>query len=157
MCFGVETNTQDVDGEVLVERDYSGVSENLIHTTFAKFVGPQQQIPPMVSAKKIDGQPLYKLARKGIVVERKPVPITIYELTIKKIALPLVSFFIRCSKGTYVRTVSFDIGQIIGCGACLHSLRRLESGHFKLADAYPISEIRTWNKSKLLQNCIPLS
>ena len=157
LCLGVETNTQDVDGEILAKRDYSHVSEDLIRATFTKFVGPQEQIPPMVSAKKVGGQPLYKLARKGIVIERNPVPITIYDLTIKAIEPPLVSFSIRCSKGTYVRTVCFDIGQIVGCGACLQTLRRLESGHFKLNDAYSISEIRTWDKSKLIEKCIPIN
>ena len=157
MCLGVETSTQDVDGKILAQREYAHVSDDLIRETFARFIGSQEQIPPMVSAKKIDGRPLYKLARKGIVIERKPVPITVYELAVKKIKLPIISFSIRCSKGTYVRTVCFDIGQSIGCGACLQTLRRLESGHFNLVDAHPISEIRSWDKSKLLENCIPVS
>lgn len=156
MCLGIETNTQDADGNILKENDYSQVTDDLINETFNQFVGAQDQIPPMVSAKKIDGKPLYKLARKGIVVQRQPVPITIYQLVIKKIKLPIISFATKCSKGTYVRTLSFDIGRRIGCGAHLQSLRRIESGDFKVYDAFPISEIRTWDKSKLFENCIPI-
>ena len=156
MCLGIETSTQDAEGNILSENDYSRVTDNLINETFNQFIGPQNQIPPMVSAKKINGQPLYKLARKGIVVERQPVPITIYQLVVKEIKLPIISFAAKCSKGTYVRTLSFDIGRKIGCGAHLQTLRRIESGNLKVYDAFPISEIRTWDKAKLIEHCFPI-
>ena len=156
MHLGIETSTQDAGGDIVVQKDLSGITDSLIHEAFAKFTGPQEQIPPMVSAKKIGGKPLYKLARKGIVVPRKPIPVTIYELSVKQIRLPTISLSVTCSKGTYVRTLCCDIGKDLGCGAHLKSLRRIVSGYFNVADAFPISEIRTWNRTKVLENCKPV-
>ncbi len=154
MCLGIETSTQDGEGKILNEQDYSGVTEEMVHDVCAGFVGAQTQIPPMVSAKKQNGKPLYKLARQGIVVEREPVPIHIYYLSIEKIDLPVVRFSVKCSKGTYIRTLCADIGTLLGCGAHLKSLRRTKSGDFSLPDAHTMSEIKTWDIHKLFENCL---
>ena len=156
MCIGVTTDTQDSSGQVQENKDWSYVTEDLIEEGFSRFSGEQLQVPPMVSAKKIGGQPLYKLARKGIIVDREPVPITIHKLTIDKIQLPIIDFTVTCSKGTYIRTLCYDIGKVLGCGAHLKSLRRLVSGCFNLEDAFPVSEIKTWNKESLMEHIIPL-
>ncbi len=114
------------------------------------------QVPPMVSAIKMGGQPLYKLARKGREVEREPRPVRINYINIERIALPDIEFEIGCSKGTYVRTICHDIGQRLGCGACLQNLRRLKSGRFDVADAYGIDTIKSWELEDLMNAKIHL-
>lgn len=110
----------------------------------------------MVSAVKKDGKRLYKLARKGVEVEREPRPITIHEFTVQAVRLPDIDFRLRCSKGTYVRTLAADIGRDLGCGGHLLALRRTASGKFSVADAYHMDEIKTWEREALLQKMIPL-
>ncbi len=156
MEIGKETFTQDAEGEITAETDWSAVTEEQIHAACTKFKGEIEQIPPMVSAKKQDGKRLYKLARKGIEVERQPRPITIHELTVDNVSLPNVSFMVHCSKGTYVRTLCYDIGKVLGCGAFLKVLRRTQSGSFHIKDAFDMETIRSWNREMLLANFIPL-
>lgn len=141
--LGVVTNTQDITGTITEEHDVSGISAEKIQNVFNQFLGQQQQIPPMVSAIKIHGQPLYKLARKGKTVEREPRTIIIHDLTIHDIRENEVDFSVTCSKGTYVRTLCDDIGKALGCGGCMASLRRTHSGSFEITEKVKtISEIK---------------
>lgn len=131
--LGETTNTQDAEGEVLLKRP---VPEDLtleqVKAAFDTLKGDFYQTPPMVSAVKINGVPLYKLARKGQEVEREPRFVRVYDYEITRFAPPEVDFRVVCSKGFYVRTYANDIGEKLGCGAHLSALRRTRSGHFKL-------------------------
>lgn len=129
--LGVTTSTQDREGEVVEEKPVPALGDGDIHAAFDAFRGDFYQTPPMVSAVKIEGVPLYKLARQGKEVERKPRFVRVYDAQIQRIELPDVDFRVVCSKGFYVRTYAHDIGQKLGCGAHLTSLRRTRSGHFK--------------------------
>ncbi len=154
MCLGIETHSQDAQGEVTRRGDWSGVSPEQVRAVCAEFVGAQLQIPPMVSAKKVNGKRLYKYARKGIEIDRPPKSIVIHHLDIREIELPMTSIAVKCSKGTYIRTLCHDIGRRLGCGAHLHSLRRIQSGDFDVADAYAMPEIRQWDRDELIRHCI---
>lgn len=154
VLFGIETDSQDMEGEITAGNDCSSLTPEIIEKEFAKFVGEQEQIPPMISAVKKDGKPLYKLARKGKTVQREPKKITIHSLELKKIYLPYADFVVSCSKGTYVRTLCSDVGKNLGCGAILCSLRRTKSGNFKLKDAVNIETMKTWNQDKLYHNLL---
>lgn len=156
MRLGIETFTEDSAGEVTATADTSGITPDQIQRVAAAFLGETEQVPPMVSAIKKDGTPLYKLARKGQVVEREPRRITIRSLELERIEIPDVDFTVACSKGTYVRTLCADIGRQLGCGAHLLNLRRLRSGGFDVADAHGAEEIKTWAREKLLEHVIPL-
>jgi len=128
--LGETTTTADGEGDVLQSRSFEHVTLKQIKALLPKFTGNLQQVPPMYSALKRDGQPLYKLARAGKTVEREPRPITIYSLDIVNFAPPLLEIDVRCSKGTYVRTLAEDIGEELGCGAHLGQLRRTGVGDF---------------------------
>jgi tRNA pseudouridine55 synthase len=132
--LGEVTNTQDREGEVLERREVPPLSESQIGDAFAAFSGDFYQLPPMVSAIKINGVALHKLARRGQEVEREPRLVRVYAHEITRVALPEVDFRIVCSKGFYVRTYAHDIGQKLGCGAHLTQLRRTRSGHFTLME-----------------------
>lgn len=129
--LGVTTSSQDREGDVLTEKPVPEFTETQIRDAFDSYRGDFYQTPPMVSAIKVDGVPLYKLARQGQEIERKPRFVRVYDYQINKIALPEVDFRVVCSKGFYVRTYAHDIGQTLGCGAHLTALRRTRSGHFK--------------------------
>lgn len=129
--LGATTSTQDREGEILEEKPVPELKEEEIKAAFDGFKGDFYQMPPMVSAIKINGVPLYKLARKGQVVEREPRFVRVYDYQITKTAVPDIDFRVVCSKGFYVRTYAHDIGQKLGCGAHLTDLRRTRSGHFK--------------------------
>lgn len=137
ITLGKTTSTQDRDGEVLVEQEVPAFSEQAIQDAFNQFRGDFYQVPPMVSAIKKDGVRLYKLARQGQEVAREPRLVHVYTHDVKQIALPDISFRVVCSKGFYVRTYAHDIGQLLGCGACLSDLRRTRSGKFNLSRAIP--------------------
>lgn len=130
MRLGLTTSTQDREGEPVEAKPVPDLSDEQITAAFDAFRGDFYQMPPMVSAVKIDGVPLYKLARKGLEVERKPRFVRVHEYEIQRIAVPDVDFRVVCSKGFYVRTYAHDIGQKLGCGAHLTALRRTRSGHF---------------------------
>ena len=132
--LGATTSTQDREGELLEEKPVPPLTEADIQAAFDTFRGDFYQTPPMVSAVKIDGVPLYKLARQGKEVERKARLVRVHDSKITRIELPDVDFRIVCSKGFYVRTYAHDIGQKLGCGAHLTQLRRTRSGHFKFQD-----------------------
>ena len=140
MRLGVVTDTQDMTGQVLEEHAVT-VTEDAVRRAVGQFVGQIEQVPPMYSALKVGGQKLCNLARKGIEVERKPRPVTIYEIRIKNIALPLVTMEVHCSKGTYIRTLCQDIGQALGCGGCMESLVRTQVASFALADSLTLAQI----------------
>ena len=149
ILLGTETDSQDMDGNIIRQNDWSQVTEKQLREAFASFVGDIEQIPPMVSAVKKDGARLYELARKGQEVEREPKQISIYSIDISRIALPYADFTVECSKGTYIRTLCADVGAKLGCGAALYRLNRLRSGEFSLNDAVDIETIRQWTQDDL--------
>lgn len=140
--LGETTDTQDAEGTILSRSPVAGIDHPLLAEAFASLVGPIEQLPPMYSALKRDGVPLYELARKGIEVERKVRAITVYRLEICDVDLPFVTFEVTCSKGTYVRTLAHDLGARLGCGAHLTALRRLQSGAFSEAEAVPLDSLQ---------------
>ena len=142
MCLGVSTDTLDMTGKVLSEKDYSAVNREQLEVVISQFIGSTSQIPPMYSAIKQGGQPLYKLARMGREVERTPRRIEIYSLEIFLISPPSVSFRVTCSRGTYIRTLADDIGNMLGCGAALKELRRTASGHFNISRAVTLEALQ---------------
>jgi tRNA pseudouridine55 synthase len=133
MQLGVSTDTLDMTGKIIRTADWRQVTLESIQSVLKKFTGHLSQIPPMYSAIKRDGQPLYKLARQGRVVERTAREIDIHSLELLSFVPPLVSFKVVCSRGTYVRTLADDMGQMLGCGAALKELRRIASGPFEIA------------------------
>lgn len=155
MRLGRTTNSQDIDGETIEEKSCEGVTAELIQAQMDIRLGDSFQTPPMVSAVKIHGVPLYKLARKGQDVPREPRFIHLYRFRLLRYEAPLATFDIVCSKGTYVRTLCHDIGQTLGCGACLDALRRTTSGTMKIEDAMPFDEILKLPKDALAARIIP--
>ena len=140
--LGLVTNTQDTSGEVLEERPFRGSLQDL-EGVLDRFRGDIQQVPPMYSAIKINGKKLYELARKGREVERQPRPVTIHSLTLEGQTGPAEFILrIRCSKGTYVRTLCHDIGLALGCGGCMSSLRRTMAAGFSLDRAVTLEQVQ---------------
>ena len=140
--LGLVTDTQDTSGAVLEERP-AAVTPGELEAVLPRFRGPIQQVPPMYSAIKIQGKKLYELARKGREVERPPRPITIHSLTVEDVLGPdRFLIRVRCSKGTYVRTLCHDIGQALGCGGCMSSLRRTMAAGFTLDDAVTLDRVQ---------------
>lgn len=139
--LGETTDTQDAEGTILERHSIAGVDAAHVHAAAATFLGRHAQLPPMYSALKRNGVPLYELARKGIEVERATREIDIRRFAILTLELPFVTFEVTCSKGTYVRTLAHDLGQLLGCGAHLTALRRIQSGAFREADAIPLSSL----------------
>jgi len=156
MMLGVITRTQDKDGEVIERRDVPPLEEKVIRGAFEKFRGDFYQIPPMVSAIKQAGVPLYKLAREGKTVEREPRLVHIYRYSIDRVTVPEIDFTVVCSKGFYVRTYAHDIGAELGCGAHLYSLRRVKSGRFDVANATTVTEIKNAEPSEIVARVLSL-
>ena len=156
MTLGVSTATHDREGEVVERREVPALSDDLIRTAFEKYRGDFYQMPPMVSAIKHGGIPLYKLARQGKTVEREPRLVHIYRYSIDRIALPEIDFTVVCSKGFYVRTYAHDIGAELGCGAHLRILRRVKSGRFDVADAITVDEIRNREPAEIRARVLSL-
>jgi tRNA pseudouridine55 synthase len=155
MKFGASTSSYDADGEVTATAPVPPLTLEQLNDAAKSFVGDHLQTPPMVSAVKIDGVPLYKLARKGVEVERKPRLIHIYTYKFTSYTEPTGVFRVACTKGTYVRSLAHDLGQKIGCGAHLSTLRRLVSGKFDVADAIAMEELCNLPKSELEKRVIP--
>lgn len=153
--LGVATDTQDGDGQVVQERDCSAVARADVERAMAGLTGDLMQLPPMVSALKKNGVPLYRLARKGQVVERQPRLVRVYEFTLLDFQPPSGAFRVRCSKGCYVRTLCADLGEALGCGAYLEQLRRLASGAFKLSEAAPLGDILNLARADLIRLIVP--
>ena len=153
--FGVTTDSYDTDGEITETKSVPELTLEQLNELAAAFVGDQMQVPPMVSAVKKDGVPLYKLARKGVEVERKPRLIHIYNFTFSQYAAPVATFRLACTKGTYVRSIVHELGQKIGCGAHLATLRRLVSGKFDVQDAIPLEALLKLSGSDLQKHVLP--
>lgn len=156
MMLGAKTSTQDKDGEVIERREVPPLEEKTIRAAFEKFRGDFYQTPPMVSAIKQAGVPLYKLARQGKTVEREPRLVHIYRYSIDRVTLPEIDFTVVCSKGFYVRTYAHDIGAELGCGAHLYSLRRVKSGRFDVASAITVDEIKNAEPSEIATRVLSL-
>ena len=158
MKLGVETNSQDADGEVVAEKPTDMLTEEGIRAAFEHFNGEFDQVPPMYSAVKINGVPCYKLARKGKEVERKARHVAVlgYEITRIDQAAAEVDFRVHCTKGFYVRTYAHDIGQFLGCGAHLTALRRIRSGHFDIAEAVDVPTLKAASREELLARLLPV-
>ena len=156
MILGVSTDSQDADGAIIAEKPVPQLTPNDIEEVLAKFRGDIQQVPPMVSAVKHQGTPLYKLARKGQTVERQPRFIHIYDLRVLVLDLPRITFRVACTKGTYVRTICSDIGDLLGCGAHLQGLRRTRSGKFDIKDAHRLEAVLKQTREELKSLIIPI-
>ena len=142
MKLGASTDTQDSEGQILEEKDWQHVDRAALNDAIRHFVGDIEQLPPMYSALKKDGKPLYQLARQGIEVERKLRPVHIDSLVIDDFAPPLVTFTVHCTKGTYVRTLCHDIGQKLNCGAHMTALRRLSCGSFDTSVSHSLEDLQ---------------
>ena len=140
LLLGRTTDTEDVFGTTLEEREVA-ISEQEFMDILPKFRGKIQQIPPMYSALKVNGQKLCDLARKGKEVERQPREIEIFELTCLEFTGTTARLRVRCSKGTYIRTLCKDIGEALGCGGCMQELRRVQAGEYTIAEAIPLQEL----------------
>ncbi len=140
--LGMQTNTDDVTGEVVEKKPVPALNQNMIQDILASFIGPIQQLPPMFSAKKVGGKRLYKIARKGQVVERKPSSIVIESIELLKFEDTLLKLKVTCSKGTYIRALARDIGIKMGCGGYLKSLVRTEIGPYTVNDSITLSKFK---------------
>ena len=156
MQLGVTTDSQDADGQVVDTRPVPDLTREQLDGAFAKFHGDFYQLPPMVSAIKKDGVPLYKLARQGKTVEREPRFVHVFAHEITGVRLPEIDFRVVCSKGFYVRTYAYDIGEELGCGAHLRALRRTKSGRFDVINAITVEEVRNGNPAEVLRKTIDL-
>lgn len=145
LLLGLETDTQDISGTVLSQRDVHCTEDDL-RRVLEDFRGEQDQIPPMYSAKKVNGKRLYTLAREGKTISRAPARIRIDELELLSFALPRAKLRITCSSGTYIRTLCNDIGNALGCGGCMEELVRTRSGQFRLEEAHSLGEIEQYAK-----------
>lgn len=154
--LGEVTDSQDADGVITETKPVPDLSPGQIEAAFDKFKGDFYQTPPMVSAIKKDGVPLYKLARQGKEVVREPRFVRIYAHAINEVRLPEIDFRVVCSKGFYVRTYANDIGQELGCGAHLRALRRTKSGRFSVDGAVTVEELKTLPREQLLQRILSL-
>ena len=155
MKFGETTDSYDADGELVASLPVPPLTLEDLNAAAAEFIGDQMQIPPMVSAVKKQGVPLYKLARKGIEVQREPRLIHVYNFRFSAYEEPAGRFRLACTKGTYVRSIAHDLGQKLGCGAHLATLRRVTSGKFDVADAIRFEEVLNWTPRQLEQSVIP--
>ncbi|HBM1865168.1 tRNA pseudouridine(55) synthase TruB [Acinetobacter nosocomialis] len=141
--LGQTTTTGDVEGDILQERPIPVLSKELIEQTLEKFRGDIQQVPPMYSALKKEGKPLYELARKGIEIEREARPVMIYALELIEFTENSITLDVTCSKGTYIRVLGEDIGEALGCGGHLTMLHRIQTGHFELIPSYTIEYLES--------------
>lgn len=153
LLLGAETDTQDVTGKVLAEHTV-GVSEEDIYHCAASFVGEYLQTPPMYSALKVNGRKLYELARAGKEVERAARRVTIHSLEILKVSLPVAAMRVSCSKGTYIRTLCADMGERLGCGGVMRSLKRTRVGGFALEDAFLLEELQRRKDEGTLETAV---
>jgi tRNA pseudouridine55 synthase len=156
MRLGEVTDSYDADGEITLTRPVPKLTLDDLNAATAPFLGDQLQVPPMVSAKKIGGVALYKLARQGKEIPREGRPVHIYTYRFHDYEEPFAYFRVSCTKGTYVRTLAYDLGEKLGCGAHLTALRRLASGKFDVADAIPLKELLELTPRELPARVIPL-
>ena len=157
MLLGKTTDTQDISGEILEEHETGHLTEAVVTEAILSFIGDYMQVPPMYSALKVNGKKLYELAREGIVIERKARPVTILNIEIKEINLPRVRMEVSCSKGTYIRTLCNDIGEKLGCGACMEELIRTKVSRFELQDSLTLDEVRALkDEGRLEEVLVPI-
>lgn len=154
LTLGITTSTADAAGTVLAQHDVPAIGQAEMEKVLDRFRGPISQVPPMVSAKKINGKKLYVLARQGVEVERQAQQLMIYELQLGAMNLPQVNFVVRCSKGTYVRTLCEDIGKAIGCGGHMSRLRRLAIGPYSINDAITLDQARQMPQEALVERIL---
>lgn len=141
--LGARTASFDGETDIIEHKTITHITEHEIRTVLAGFLGTQQQMAPMYSAVKHNGKPLYSYARKGREIERKPREVTVSEMEVMEIALPLVTFRIVCSKGTYIRSIADECGMKLGCGAYLSELRRTRIGEYHVRDAMCVEQLHT--------------
>lgn len=154
MEFGIITDTYDTYGKIKEIKPVKRYSLDLLERLFSKFIGKIMQIPPMYSAVKHSGVPLYKIARAGREVERKPREVKIYSLKILKYESPFLTFKTTCSKGTYIRSLAYDIGQRLGCGSYLKSLTRTKVGKYSIQDSLFLGDLGSYfNSQKFYGSC----
>lgn len=154
--LGLTTDTQDISGTVLTRKEVKAAQEQ-VREVISSFQGDSMQIPPMYSALKVNGKKLYELAREGKEVERKARPITIYNIEILEEAHPEYTIKVACSKGTYIRTLCHDIGQALGCGGVMVSLKRTRAGEFTIEMAHTLEELQKLaDKGELSQVVFPV-
>ena len=153
LLLGQETDTQDTTGVVQAEYPVH-VTEEEVRKAIVSFLGDYMQIPPMYSALKVNGKKLYELARQGKEVERQARPVQILDIQIESIDLPRATFFVTCSKGTYIRTLCYDIGRKLGCGGCMESLLRTRVDRFELKDSLTLSQIEKLRDEGRLEEAV---
>lgn len=153
---GIETDTQDITGNILNEKEAEPISIENIEKIVSHYRGEIEQLPPMFSAVKVKGTRLYTLGRKGKEIEREPRTITIHSLEIESIEWPVITLRAVCSKGTYVRTLCHDIGKELGCGGCMASLVRLRSGKFTMENAHALDTVLQWTPEQFEALCLPV-
>ena len=153
MLLGVKTDTMDTEGKIISQSDIF-VSEEEIKSVITRMIGKIKQIPPSYSAVKYQGRPLYKWARSGVFLDLKPRDVTIYRIVVEDISFPRVTFRVACSKGTYIRTLCSDIGDVLGTGACLSGLRRLQSGVFSEKMA---ADLSNYTSDELVRKILPMT
>ncbi|MBW2367329.1 MAG: tRNA pseudouridine(55) synthase TruB [Deltaproteobacteria bacterium] len=146
LCLGVETDTQDATGQVVATSNRTDIPKETIRLTLSQFVGQIEQVPPVYSALKHKGKPLYRLARQGAPIRKPARPVQIHALRILDMNLPLVRFSVSCGAGTYIRTLCHDIGLVLECGGHLKHLVRTESCGFKLSDAISLATVKRVNR-----------
>ena len=157
MLLGKETDTQDITGTVLKETDPSSLTQEEVLACIRSYIGEYDQMPPMYSALKVNGKKLYELAREGKVVERKTRKVMIYDISILEINLPRVRMSVKCSKGTYIRTLCHDIGASLGTGGCMEKLLRTKVSRFELKDSLRLSQIEEYKEQgKLMETVLPV-
>ena len=153
--FGVTTDSGDADGKVIATAAVN-VAESNIFRVLPQFTGPIQQVPPMHSALKRDGRPLYELARQGIVVEREARAVTIHSLEVLAFAADTLHLRVSCSKGTYIRVLASDIGDVLGCGGHLTALRRTEIADLNLTNSVTLAELEALDETQRLERLQPV-
>ena len=156
VTLGADTSTQDAEGEIIAQHDPSGVTREAFAAELRKWVGNVEQTPPMVSAVKIGGKRLYKLAREGVTVERQPRPVTIHSLDLLEWNPPRATIRMHCTKGTYVRTLAADVGAGLGVGGHLSALRRIASGDYHVDHALPLDQLLALAPPALAARLLPL-
>lgn len=155
--LGRSTDTCDIEGETLLERPVPALSQALIGSVLEKFKGEIEQVPPMYSALKHQGRRLYDLARQGIEVERKPRSVEIYALDLLGFDADSMTLDVHCSKGTYIRSLAFDIGEALGCGAHVETLQRTQVGDFSVDDAYTFEQLEAMPDEARIDALLPVN
>jgi len=155
VLLGTETDSQDITGKVVSVNDKVKFTRYAIEKALDTFRGEIRQIPPMVSALKHRGERLYKIARRGEVVARAPRTVIISSLILREVSGSSIRIDVRSSKGTYIRTLSHDLGRLLGCGGCLSALRRTQVGPYNIRDAFDFDELLKGTREKLAEYIIP--